>query len=187
MTPLANYLRDELARRGWSIEEFAKKAGLSLSNAYLIVRDGKDNVRRETFAGIAAALSMTPTELYAAIEPAPADPIEQAIRQRTAAMREAVLGTPQAFWPTIIQKTFDRAIDGAKDFAQLLSNPPTTVTTGDPGSVTTPKPSRKGGASGTDSGLPIWKQGQEIAHPEPVRPHRRIPFGFVTHPAVAIP
>jgi len=48
------------------------------------------------------------------------DPIEQAIRQRTAEMREIVDGIPRQFWPTIIRKTFDRAIDAARDMAELL-------------------------------------------------------------------
>lgn len=50
------------------------------------------------------------------------DPIEQAIRQRTAEMRAAVHDTPRQFWPTIINATFDRAIDGARDMAQLLTD-----------------------------------------------------------------
>jgi transcriptional regulator with XRE-family HTH domain len=52
---------------------------------------------------------------------ATSDPIEQAIRARTAEMREAVRGTPRAMWATIISKTFDRAIDGARDMASLLA------------------------------------------------------------------
>jgi hypothetical protein len=45
------------------MEQFARRADLSLSNAYLIVRDGKDNVRQTTFDNIAAALGLTSAEL----------------------------------------------------------------------------------------------------------------------------
>ncbi len=64
---LQRYLKAEIERRGWSMEQFADRAQLSLSNAYLIVRDGKDNVRQNTFDSIAAALGMTPAELASAI------------------------------------------------------------------------------------------------------------------------
>ncbi len=66
MAALQKFLRDELHRRDWSIEEFASRAGISTSNGYLIIRDGKDNVRTDTFEGIAAALSMTPADLMVA-------------------------------------------------------------------------------------------------------------------------
>jgi DNA-binding Xre family transcriptional regulator len=66
MAALQKFLRDELHRRDWSIEEFASRAGISTSNGYLIVRDGKDNVRTDTFEGIALALSMTPADLMIA-------------------------------------------------------------------------------------------------------------------------
>lgn len=51
---------------------------MSLSSGYLIVRDGKDNVRQDTFEGIAAAFSMTPAELMVAIGKGPSgtDPHE---------------------------------------------------------------------------------------------------------------
>ena len=67
MPALQQFLKAELPRRGWSMEYFARHAHLSLSTTYLIVRDGKDNVRRETFEHIAAALGMTPAELMVAI------------------------------------------------------------------------------------------------------------------------
>ena len=64
---LQRYLSAEIEQRGWSVEQFAARAQLSLSNAYLIVRDGKDNVRQNTFDNIAAAFGMTPAELASAI------------------------------------------------------------------------------------------------------------------------
>jgi hypothetical protein len=64
---LQNFLRDELLRRDWSIEEFSRRALFSTSLGYQIVRDGKDNVRQDTFEGIATALSMTPAELMVTI------------------------------------------------------------------------------------------------------------------------
>ena len=67
MSALQQFLEGELERREWTIKEFATRSHLSLSNAYLIVRDGKDNVRQDTFEDIAAALSMTPADLMVAI------------------------------------------------------------------------------------------------------------------------
>lgn len=51
-----------------------------------------------------------------------ADPLEQYIRQRIAEMREAVRDTPRATWATIVKYTFDHAIAGARDMAQLLAD-----------------------------------------------------------------
>lgn len=67
MPALQQYLNAEIDRRGWSVREFARRAKISLSNAYLIVRDGEDNVRRDTFENIASALFMSPAELAVAI------------------------------------------------------------------------------------------------------------------------
>lgn len=68
MPALQTFLEAELHRRGWSIPEFAEKVdGLSQSNAYLIIRDGQDNVKWKTFVAIADALRMTPGDLTAAI------------------------------------------------------------------------------------------------------------------------
>jgi transcriptional regulator with XRE-family HTH domain len=64
---LSRFLKDEIPRRGWTIPTFARRANLSNSNAYLIVRDGKDNVTQDTFDDIATALDMAPAELMVAI------------------------------------------------------------------------------------------------------------------------
>ena len=69
MPALANFLRDELHRRDWSPEEFARRCvpPVSTSLAYQIIRDNKDNVRQSTFNSIAAAFGMTPTAFHAVI------------------------------------------------------------------------------------------------------------------------
>lgn len=67
MAALGTFLRDELLRRDWSVEEFAHRADISTSLGYQIIRDGKDNVRQDTFDGIASALSMAPADLMVAI------------------------------------------------------------------------------------------------------------------------
>lgn len=67
MAALQRFLQQELPKRGWSVEEFARRASISKSNGYLIIRDGKDNVRQDTFDNIADALNMSPAELAAAI------------------------------------------------------------------------------------------------------------------------
>lgn len=68
---------------------------------------------------------MSAAELLSAVEARDdTDPVEQAIRQRTAEMREVLRDVPRPFWPSVIKSTFDRAIDGARDMAELFSNPP---------------------------------------------------------------
>jgi hypothetical protein len=66
---LASFLRNELHRRDWSPEEFARRCvpPISTSLAYQIIRDNKDNVRQSTFDAIAAAFGMTPSAFHAAI------------------------------------------------------------------------------------------------------------------------
>src|SRR5690348_2457003 len=66
---LAKFLNAELARRAWTKKDFAralKPFDISQSAAYLILR-GEDNVRRDTSEAIAAALGMTPAELWVAV------------------------------------------------------------------------------------------------------------------------
>ena len=69
MPALASFLRNELHRRDWSPEEFARRCvpPISTSLAYQIIRDNKDNVRQSTFDAIAAAFGMTPSAFHAAI------------------------------------------------------------------------------------------------------------------------
>jgi DNA-binding Xre family transcriptional regulator len=121
MPALQHYLRGEIDRRAWSINDFARRAHISQSNAYLIVRDGKDDVRQSTFDGIAAALGMAPSELLRAVESPADDPVEQAIRWRAPEMRAAVKSVPAPKQATLIMSVFDRAIDAARDMAALLT------------------------------------------------------------------
>jgi transcriptional regulator with XRE-family HTH domain len=121
VTSIGPYLQSELFRRGLSPDEFAHRSGLGTSHIYQIIRSEK-RPRQDTLDKIAVGLGMTTGNLLRAVEAqSEDDPIEQAIRQRVAEMREAVEGTPKTMWATIIRKTFDRAIDGARDMAELLS------------------------------------------------------------------
>lgn len=121
VTSIGPYLQSELIRRGLSPDELARRSGLGTSHIYQIIRSEK-RPRQDTLDKIAVGLGMTTGDLLRAVEAqSEDDPIEQAIRQRTAEMREAVRGTPRSMWATIIRKTFDRAIDGARDIAELLS------------------------------------------------------------------
>lgn len=66
MPALSNFTRRERLRRGWTIPLFAAKAGISQSLGYQLDA-GKDNVRQDTFEGIASAFDMTPAELMMAV------------------------------------------------------------------------------------------------------------------------
>lgn len=121
VTQLGVFLQSELQRRDLSPEEFGRRSGLGTSHIYQLIR-GQKTPRQDTLDKIASGFGMGTADLLRAVEAeTETDPIEQAIRQRTAEMREAVEGTPRSMWATIIKKTFDRAIDGARDMADMLS------------------------------------------------------------------
>jgi transcriptional regulator with XRE-family HTH domain len=91
---LGGFLRNELQRRDWSPEEFARRCDppISTTLAYQIL-NGKDNVKRSTFGAIAAALDLTPVELMAAIDDSPgARPLT--IAERIARIVELVPDIP---------------------------------------------------------------------------------------------
>lgn len=127
-TRLAQYLTDAISARGETTEQFAQRAGVNSSGLYKLLRGEYAQPRQGTIEKIAIALNMTAGELLRAAdaEDEP-DPIEAAIRTRIAEMREAVHGTPRQFWAAIIKATFDRAIDGARDMAQLLAEADSTA------------------------------------------------------------
>lgn len=66
MAALQRYLKIEIDRRAWSVEEFSRRAGFSTTRGYQIL-GGKDNVQFNTFEAIATALGMTPADLATAI------------------------------------------------------------------------------------------------------------------------
>lgn len=86
MTALQHFFDAERLRRGWSMQEIAKRTQMSRSKAYAIV-NGDDNVEFETFENIASAFSMSPAELAVAIGKGAASddpkrvPIHAALRQ----------------------------------------------------------------------------------------------------------
>lgn len=78
--------------------------------------------------------------------------IRQVIRQRTAEMREAVEGTPQSMWATIIRSQLNRALDGVRDMAHLLTEAnaaPSADNVPAPSADNAPRPTSKGGRSGS--------------------------------------
>lgn len=105
MPRLASFLRDEIQRRDWSVEDLAKRAGISTSLAYQIVRDGKDNVRRDTLIKLASALKMTPSEIFEATDDA--DDRELATRQ--AQFGAALRGIPREFWGAVLKASVSLA------------------------------------------------------------------------------
>jgi transcriptional regulator with XRE-family HTH domain len=157
MRTLGSYLRDELHRRDLSPEEFGRRSGLGTSHIYQIIRGEKPNVRQATVDRIAKGLSMTSAELLAALNDDPDDDvIEQAIRQRTAEMREAVRDIPRGMWPTVISALFDGAIRSARDMGRLLAARDSTADSvrdaGEPG-VSAPNGRPKFGRADDDKKL----------------------------------
>lgn len=170
-TPLALYLERRLQERGETPEEFAERVGINPSGLYKLLRGAYKSPSQASLVKIARGLGMTAGELLSAVEAKDEDdPIERAIRQRTAEMREAVQGVPRPFWPAIIQKTFDRAIEGAKDMAQMAHVLADTGSLDDSpvsGHTTTPlsSPDRvtKRDVDGPSTGLPV----RYIQRPQP--------------------
>jgi transcriptional regulator with XRE-family HTH domain len=91
---LGGFLRNELQRRDWSPEEFARRCDppISTTLAYQIL-SGKDNVKRSTFGAIAAALGMTPVELMAASDDS-TEPRPLTVAERIARILELVPDIP---------------------------------------------------------------------------------------------
>lgn len=122
MPALSNFLKDELARRGWEIPDFIEAAkrigpGLSQSNGYLIIRDGKDNVRQDTFDLIAATLSMSPAELATAIGKGPAtdDPKRAPIHAAVREVPEESLSTLDKIIRSLAVKSVKARTNGRRD------------------------------------------------------------------------
>jgi len=122
---LAQYIADRLAQRHESADEFARRIDVNASGLYKLLRGAYGAPHQRTLDKIAMGLGMSPSQLLAAAEAqTETDPVEQAIRQRAAEMREVLHDIPRPFWPSVIKSTFDRALDGARDMADLFSNPP---------------------------------------------------------------
>lgn len=122
----ADALNELLAGNGMSGKELARRIGMDAAQVGRW-RRGRGFPRPDNLIRVAAVLGVDYEWLLGLAYPeanteAPRpDIIETAIRSRAAEMREAVEGTPQEFWATIIKTTFDRAIDGARDMAYLLA------------------------------------------------------------------
>lgn len=122
---LAQYLAYRLAERHESTDEFARRIGINASGLYKLLRGAHGQVAQPTLEKIAGGLGMSAAELLAATDAQhDTDPVELAIRQRTSEMREVLRDIPRPFWPAVIKSTFDRAIDGARDMADLFGNLP---------------------------------------------------------------
>ena len=67
-TSLGRFLSDELAVRGETGEEFARRNGMNVSHVYQIIRGEKKNPQLDTVQKIAAGLGMTVAEMHAAME-----------------------------------------------------------------------------------------------------------------------
>lgn len=129
-TPLARYVADLLTQRGEMPEEFADRIKINSSGFYKFLRGAYKEPRQANLKKIAEGFGMTVPELLRAVEAQTEDdPFEQAIRQRTPEMREAVRDIPREFWGVIIKSTFDRAIEGARDMASLLTGSVTSPST----------------------------------------------------------
>jgi transcriptional regulator with XRE-family HTH domain len=125
------FLRQAMRDRGWTIPQLADACDASLG---LVQRWVSENPRYQVTPSpascekIAAALSLDPDTMLELAghrhrrAPLEDDPIEQAIRQGTVQMHDVLADIPRPYWATIIKATFDRAIDGARDMAALVSD-----------------------------------------------------------------
>lgn len=130
MPALSNFLNDELHRRGWSIPDFVEQAakygpGMSTSNAYLIIRDGKDNVRQDTLDLIAATLSMSPADLMVSI--GKGSPSDDDLLAHAEQMKTVLRGIDRVWWSAVVEALtgFGRALPGD---AGVTSRPAPPVT-----------------------------------------------------------
>ena len=121
-SPLALYIDRRLRERDEPVYDFTRRVGINTSGFYKLLRGDHATPSQHTLEKIAGGLGMTAAELLRAVDGDNSiDPIEQAIRERAAEMREVVQGAPRAFWAAIIKATFDRAIESARDMAQLVA------------------------------------------------------------------
>jgi transcriptional regulator with XRE-family HTH domain len=56
---LSNYLRDEMARRGWSLTQLANKAGLPKQTVSNVINNPDANPELPTFVGLSEALGIS--------------------------------------------------------------------------------------------------------------------------------
>lgn len=167
MTPtFAAALDDLLTSSGLSNNQLARKLHMDPAQVGRW-RRARGLPKPENVARIAVAFNVRPEWLlglaypqYSPTPPEPDDPLEAAIRSRTAELRAVLDGVPPAFWPTIVRKIFDRAIGEARDALalgrQLDAQQPVSVAqepriSAPPGTPTRPK-------RGNDGALVIRKQ-----------------------------
>jgi len=157
-SPLARYIGGCLTDRGESPDDFAGRVGINSSGLYKLLRGVYAAPQQRTLEKIAGGLGMSAAELLAAAdaenEP---DLIKQAILQRVPEMREAVEGAPRVFWPIIIKSLFDRAIEGARDMAQLAIAAEAPVSGSDQHGVSASDTEQTRGESASDGGLALRK------------------------------
>jgi transcriptional regulator with XRE-family HTH domain len=153
---LAQYVADRLAERHENPDEFARRIGINSSGLYKLLRGAYGAPSQRTLEKIAAGLGMSAAELLAAADPqTEVDPVEQAIRQRASEMREVLRDIPRPFWSPVVKSTFDRAIEGARDMAELFSHPPAEPPVRRPasGRLRRLKPALNGDSSAGGDGL----------------------------------
>lgn len=152
---LQHFLEGERLRRGWSMDEFASRAKISLSNAYLILRDGKDNVRQHTLENLAGAYGLTPAELMIAIG--------------KGTLADDPKRTPLY---ALVRQVPDDALETAGKVIQALTAPPIGATTRRRDGASTQRPGsrrvhdqrqRLGDDTGTQGGEPTVYRGVRAA------------------------
>ena len=115
---LGGFLRNELNRRDWSPEEFARRCVPPVSTTLVYqIMNGQDNVRRSTFGGIAWALGMTPAELHVAIGDGPPgeDPRRVALQALLRQASDETLNEIESFARWKVQPTQQRRSSGRRD------------------------------------------------------------------------
>jgi transcriptional regulator with XRE-family HTH domain len=167
-----HYLREAMRARGWTIPKLAEACDVAVGLAQRWVSDNpryRVTPSPASCEKIATALGVDLDETLAIAGHRPPrqehvddDPIEQYIREGTRQMHELLDGIPRVYWPTIVRKAFDRALDGARDMAQLLADQQTrerpTTTRG----VAPAKGSSARSSYGADTGPDQLKTRQRV-------------------------
>ena len=167
MEALRQLIEEWLAQHNGSQAELAELCGVPQNVISRWLNRQVDEASPKNLKKIAPALGLTYEELLREMGELPPlegdghiDPIEEEIRRqvrrRTDEMREAVRGTPRAVWATIIRKTFDRAVDVARDLAEMAS-------------------SDNANAESADSALSADHNGASARPVDPLRPRYRVP------------
>lgn len=163
------FLKSEMHARGWNVPRLAEACDVNPGLAARWVTTNEryrvtpspsscEKIATALGADLDYVLELAGHRRSRTAPPRETDPLEQYIRQNTAEMYGVLDGIPRPYWPTVIKAVFDRAIDGARDMAQILtehqSQPRAAKTRSEP-RATDSKPARSTRASRGDRELRV--------------------------------